>query len=134
MGEELEKKEEAKVAEVVDSEEKVEAAPSGSKGMSIAALVLGIISVVLFCFWYLAIPCAILAIIFGILGRKKEKSGMATAGFVLGIVAITISIIIVIIGIAFSAFLNNGLMDAINEAMERSDSSYDYNYNYDWDY
>ena len=40
-------------------------------GLNIAALVLGIVSLVLWCFWFISIPCAILALIFGIIGIKK---------------------------------------------------------------
>ena len=73
-----------------------------SKGLSIASMVLGIVSVALCCIWYLAIPCAILAIIFAIIGRKKGGKGMATAGLVLGIVALAIDVVIVVglIGLA----------------------------------
>lgn len=60
------------------------------KGLSIAAMVLGIISIVLFCIWYVSLPCAILAIIFGIVGMKKGGKGMAIAGLVLGIIAVAL--------------------------------------------
>ncbi len=69
-----------------------------SKGLSIASMVLGIISVVLFCIWYISIPCAILAIIFGVIGKNKGAKGMAIAGLVLGIVAIAIVLIIILTG------------------------------------
>ena len=42
-----------------------------SKGLSIASMVLGIVSLVLSCIVYISVPCAILAIIFGIIGMKK---------------------------------------------------------------
>lgn len=60
------------------------------KGLSIASMVLGIISVVLFCFAYISIPCSILAIIFGFVGKNKGGKGMAIAGIVLGIIAIVL--------------------------------------------
>lgn len=44
-----------------------------SKGLSIASMVLGIVSLVFFCVWYIAIPCAILAIIFGIMVQKEAQ-------------------------------------------------------------
>ncbi len=61
-----------------------------SKGLSIASMVLGIVSVVLFCFTYISIPCSILAIIFGIVGMKKGGKGMGIAGLVLGIIALAL--------------------------------------------
>ena len=63
---------------------------NGGKGLSIAAMVLGIVSVVFCCVWYLSIPCSILAIIFGIIGKKRDGRGMAIAGLVLGIIAIAL--------------------------------------------
>ena len=70
--------------------------PAGAgKGFSIAALVLGILGIVgafipLIC--YFTAVCAILGLIFGVMGRKKtmqasgRPSGLATAGLVLGII------------------------------------------------
>jgi hypothetical protein len=37
---------------------------------------------------------AILAIIFGVIGRKKGEGGTATAGLVLGIIAIAVTVIV----------------------------------------
>lgn len=83
---------------------------NGGKGLSIAAMVLGIVSVVLCCLWYVSLPCAILAIIFGTIGKKRDGRGMAIAGLVLGIVAIALYILAVagiasLFGIAKSASL-----------------------------
>lgn len=75
-----------------------------NKGFSIASMVLGIISIVLFCIWYLSIPCAILAIIFGIVGMKKGAKGMAVAGLVLGIIAVAIvGIFVIFVGSALTS-------------------------------
>lgn len=75
-----------------------------SKGFSIASMVLGIISIVLFCIWYLSIPCAILAIIFGIVGMKKGGKGMAISGLVLGIIAVAIvGIFVIFVGSALTS-------------------------------
>jgi hypothetical protein len=70
------------------------------KGQSIAALVLGILGIIggwfpIVC--YFTTVCAILGIVFGVLGRKKsvavhgKASGLATAGLVLGIVGTAIA-------------------------------------------
>lgn len=68
------------------------AAPSADepgKGFAIASLVLGIVS--FFCF---AIVTGILAIIFGAVAKNKgSKSPMATAGIVLGIIALVLYVI-----------------------------------------
>ncbi len=64
--------------------------PSGStprpgNGLAVAALILGIMSLVLFCMWHIAMPCAVLAVIFGAIARGAARrdggggGGMATA-------------------------------------------------------
>ena len=82
------------------------------KGLSIAALVLGITGVAL-C-WIsglniLILALSILGIVFGTLGRKKsilahgKASGMATAGLVLGIIGTAFSAVGVIACVACSS-------------------------------
>lgn len=75
-------------------------APAEKKGLSIASMVLGIIGLVCCCIWYISIPCSILAIIFGIIGKKKGGKGMAIAGLVLGIIAIALYAILTLTGVA----------------------------------
>ena len=70
-----------------------------SKGLSIASMVLGIVSLVFFCIIYLSIPCAILALIFGFVGNKKGGKGMAITGIILGIIALGLDVL-AIAGIA----------------------------------
>ncbi|MGW0545665.1 DUF4190 domain-containing protein [Streptomyces altiplanensis] len=68
-----------------------------ANGFGITAMVLGIISVTFFCAYGLGIILGILALIFGILGRKRVQrgeatnSGMALAGIILGIVGFVLS-------------------------------------------
>ncbi len=94
---------------VVQESNSEQTVPQESKGLSIASMVLGIISVVLFCIWYISIPCAILAIIFGVVGMKKDGKGMAIAGLVLGIVALAILLMIYLLAIAGFATLSSAL-------------------------
>lgn len=78
------------------------------KGMSIAALVLGILGIV--GAWipvvrYFTLVCAVLGIIFGVKGRAKATAagvptGLATAGFVLGIIGTACEVIGIICAIA----------------------------------
>ena len=82
------------------------------KGFNITSMILGIVSIVLFCFWYISVPCAIIAIIFSIAGKKEAGRGMGVAGMILGIIAISLWVllfILVIIGVASlgSAALNS---------------------------
>jgi uncharacterized membrane protein len=69
--------------------------------MAIAALVLGILGLACFFFPPLAIVCAVLAIIFGALGLKSARRGLALAGLIMGVVAVAGGIVISI----FSATL-----------------------------
>lgn len=71
-------------------EPKVEVLGQEEKGFSIASMVLGIISVVLCCIYYISIPCAILALIFGIAGKSKGGKGMAITGIILGIITLAL--------------------------------------------
>ncbi|MBA2944830.1 DUF4190 domain-containing protein [Streptomyces himalayensis] len=71
-------------------------------GMGIAALVLGILSVCLFCLYgVVSVVLGVLALIFGLQGRKLAKrgeatnSGMAVAGIVTGSVGIVLGMVIV---------------------------------------
>ncbi len=87
------------------------AVPQAGNGFAVTALVCGIVGVVLgvlpfFVGWILGI----IAIVFGVLGRKRAvanpaigRGGMATAGIVLGIIAIVATILWVIL---FAAVLD----------------------------
>ena len=70
--------------------------PKDKKGFSIAALVLGIVAIVLCCVWYISIPCGILAIVFGTIGLRSSKRGMSISGIVTGIIGMIISIFIIL--------------------------------------
>lgn len=86
------------------------------KGLGVASMVLGIISLVLFCIWYLAIPCAIIGAALGGIAMNKAKevgmkNGLATAGLTcscisLGVCLIYTLIFVIIIGESV-AFLNS---------------------------
>lgn len=82
-------------------------------GLSIASLVLGILSLVLFCnsiefLWLLIVPaqfvCALLAIIFAAVTIKKSPKGFAIAGLVTGIVSMALlffaAVFVMLLGVA----------------------------------
>ncbi len=76
------------------------------QGMAIASMVCGIVSIPLFCLWYISVPCAIVAIVLGVLAQREGESPMAKAGFITGIVGLGI----VVVGWLFFASLFSGLM------------------------
>jgi hypothetical protein len=81
------------------------------KGLAITGMVLGIISLVTFCVWYLCLACGITAIILSAIAINKAKavgmkSPMALAGLICSCIGIALMIIlylIVIIAIATNA-------------------------------
>ncbi len=93
------------------------------KGLSVTALVMGILGIIggfipVVC--YFTTLCAILGLIFGVIGRKKSKliygkaSGIATAGLVLGIIGVAFAVI----GLICSVICAAAICSAANEAGE----------------
>ena len=69
------------------------------KGLGIASMVVGIISLVLFCTTWIAMACAIVGAVLGGIAVKKAKdvgmkNGMAVAGLVCSIIALAIAAIV----------------------------------------
>lgn len=82
------------------------------KGMGIAAMVLGILSLVFFCVWYIAIPCALVGVILGGVSASKAKqagmkNGSATAGIVCSCIALGLAVLFVVLAIAGLAELSS---------------------------
>ncbi|MGK5696710.1 DUF4190 domain-containing protein [Streptomyces sp. URMC 128] len=84
-------------------------------GMGVAAMVLGIISCTLFCLYgVVSLVTGILAVVFGIKGRKRAEAGVATnhgqaqAGLIMGIIGIILGIVvIVLIAVGITAAINS---------------------------
>jgi hypothetical protein len=82
------------------------------KGMAIASMVLGIVSLVI-CTPYVSIPCGIIALSLGVVAKGKVKrgegggGGMATAGIICSIIALALAVLIIILGIAGFAFMHS---------------------------
>jgi hypothetical protein len=93
-------------------------------GPAVAALVLGIISLVIFCAWYLSVPCAVLAIIFGSVGRKRAARGatgrgMATAGIVCGIIGIALALLLIAGMLAFFGLGGSDLLKQMQQQVQQ---------------
>lgn len=58
--------------------------------MHIAALVLGIISILTASFWYIVLPTGVLAIVFGVKSAKRTGSKIGKAGMITGIVGLSL--------------------------------------------
>ncbi|WP_461083743.1 DUF4190 domain-containing protein [Streptomyces deserti] len=93
-------------------------------GMGIAAMVLGIVSCTLFCLYgVISLVTGILAVVFGIKGRRRAERGVATnhgqaqAGLIMGIIGI-------VLGIAVIVLMVVGITAAINEDNDDPDPYY----------
>lgn len=86
-----------------------------SKGFSITALVLGILSITIgCCSSWIGIPTSIAATIFGALSisKKKPGKGMAIAGLVMGIIGIVLNVIAIIMIVALGS--SAGYLNMLN--------------------
>jgi hypothetical protein len=73
----------------------------GTSSFAINSMILGICSLVFFCFWKLALPASILAIVLGFMARSqfaegRSGRGMAIAGITCGIISLCISVVLVV--------------------------------------
>ncbi|MEJ6490630.1 hypothetical protein PQI23_12955 [Leucobacter sp. USCH14] len=88
--------------------------PAQPKGLAIAALVVGIASLVFFWFWILGLLGGIAAVILGILAlRKRQSKGMSLTGLITGGVAVLASIGVLV----FSLFILGSVINAGNGAI-----------------
>lgn len=74
------------------------------KGMGIAAMILGIASLVLMCTFYLSIPCAIVGLILGCSANGKAKkagmkNGCAVAGIITSSIGLGLAVIVIVLAI-----------------------------------
>lgn len=73
---------------------------STGKGLCIAGLVLGIVSLVfVWAWWFIALPTSIVGLVLSVVGRKKAKLagapvGLGTAGLVLSIIGLSVAVIV----------------------------------------
>lgn len=86
-----------------------------AKAQSITGMILGIVSLCLFCVWYLSIPCGVVGIVFSVIARRKSaevgyKNNMANAGFICSCIGLGLGIVFVIVSIAIisSAYSSAG--------------------------
>lgn len=83
-----------------ENNEQTTSAPTNErKGFNITSMILGIISILTFCWWYVSIPSGIIAIIFSIAGKKDAGRGMGVAGLVCGIIGLVFCIALYVLAI-----------------------------------
>ncbi|MBX9624082.1 MAG: DUF4190 domain-containing protein [Gemmataceae bacterium] len=74
----------------------------GTSGLAIASFVCGLIALVIFCFWPLSVPLALLGIVFGAIAHNSGKAGrgFAVAGITLEIIAVALLVVLLAIGLS----------------------------------
>ena len=98
--------------------------PSKPQGMAIAALICGILSIVLVCVNILSIPLGIAAIVLGMIGGQKARrgeaggEGLAKTGMILGIAGVALAILLTILAYAGMSFLGNKARE-LEQEMQR---------------
>ncbi len=104
------------------------------KGLSIAALVLGIFALILSCTVFVSLIFGLIAIILGVLGLKSSKRGMSIAGIVTGAIGMVIAVVMAFVWISLGVYIFNNASNTVNSLKDVEDeiNSYyeDYNYNY----
>ncbi|MCT7354240.1 DUF4190 domain-containing protein [Streptomyces sp. 15-116A] len=94
-------------------------------GMAIAALVLGIVAILLFWTVFGGVLLGLLALIFGIIGARRARGGraphrtMSIIGAVLGTLGMIASVVIIAIG---ASILNSDEFKNFNDCVEHADT------------
>jgi uncharacterized membrane protein len=90
-------------------------APAGDKkGLAIASLVLGILSLCASVAWFCGGPLSVVGLILGFLGRKGSGKGLATAGIIISAVGILLTIVFIIVSLVLRGPITNLIMNQIN--------------------
>ena len=79
---------------------------NNNNNRAVASLVLGLVSIVTWLFPIAGYITTILAIVFATKGRHSEKKGMATAGLVLGIIFLVVTVLNSIFGAILGVLAN----------------------------
>ncbi len=86
--------EEEKVQNSIDTKEKNTYA---AKGFGIASLVLSILSLVCFRYIFISVILGLVAVVLGIIGKKKGDSIFSSAGLIIGIISLLTTFILFIV-------------------------------------
>ncbi len=70
-------------------------------GLGTAGLVTGILSIVFFWLWPLAIILGVLGVVFGIISYRKSRSGVALAGAICGGVGVILAVVFIVAAVTW---------------------------------
>jgi uncharacterized membrane protein len=88
-------------------------APAGGKGLAIASLILGILSLCASVGWFCGGPLSIVGLILGFIGRKPAAKSLATAGIIISAVGLVLTVIFIILGVVFRGPILNSIYNQI---------------------
>jgi hypothetical protein len=96
-----------------------------ASGLAVASLVLGIISLALFCLVPISLPCGIIGLILGLSAKKgPSKQPLATAGIVTSIIGSLITVLLVVGAVQQDNKPDrNGFNDFLNEKNEADNAA-----------
>lgn len=95
------------------------------KGMAIAAMVCGIVSICGFWIPFVSIPCGIVALVLGIIAlvKKKDGKGMAIAGVATGSVGFLGTVLYILLALSAVNFVFNFAGNAVNDIVENANEN-----------
>ena len=105
---------------ITENNSNVDSNTNPKKGFGIAALVLGIISILTICVMPLSIICGILAVIFGIIALFKGGKGFGITGLITGFLGIILSIVVLVFFGVFS--VGEAIFDEIKNEIDTNNS------------
>lgn len=79
--------------------------PGDRRGLSIASLVFGILSLCGSIFWFCSGPLAIVGVVLGVLSLRSSGRNMALAGIILSVIGIILAIVFIIITVTSGPIL-----------------------------
>ncbi len=98
-------------------------APVPGQGKAIAALVLGIVSLLTWCLPILGLPIALIGLILGIQAHRAAARGMAVAGIVLCAIGLTLGVVNAGYGAYLGATGRNPLVNRFLQATQPAAST-----------
>ncbi len=99
---------------------------SRNRGFAIASMVLGIISIVCCCSYYVGLTAAVLSIVFAVVSRVRMGyfDGFAVAGLITGIIGVVFGVALIVVDIMFveaiEEYLRTYYPDIYAEAFENA--------------
>ena len=90
----------------------------GPNGLQIASLIIGILSDICCCFGFVSITASVAGIILGIIGNKKGKHGVGTAGVICSVIGLILAILLLVLSYLTLVTLPENINDFLEWLVE----------------